>query len=252
MPTVINNRECRRANSRAFTLVELLVVIAITGILAALLLPALAGAKEQSRRAVCKSNLRQFLNASLMYANENSDYLPSPVNNYGYVDSIYLADETYSNLLDNLGGSSQVLSCPNIAFGTEARHTKKGYLIGYNYLAQASSSSQTGVYKGMNASVNPMSLSDSGTNIVIADANYWVPQDTGRLKIAPHGKTGSVLVNNSSFTKNLPGTTSSDIGAKGGNVAYLNGSILWKPISDMKTHTTRAATSEEPVAFAAW
>ena len=60
----------------AFTHIELLVVVAIIAILASLLLPVLGQARKTARRAVCLKNLKQLGMASLMYADDQSDWFP--------------------------------------------------------------------------------------------------------------------------------------------------------------------------------
>lgn len=64
------------AHRRAFTLIELLVVISIIALLIAILLPALAAAREQAKASQCLSNVRQFALALEIYSQENDAFYP--------------------------------------------------------------------------------------------------------------------------------------------------------------------------------
>ena len=104
------------AKKNAFTLIELLVVIAIIAILAALLLPALASAKERARRIQCLNNLKQVGTSLHLYAEENRDLLPDCTTNNPNFFGSYWPWDLNTNLVSDLmnrGTTRPVLYCPS-------------------------------------------------------------------------------------------------------------------------------------------
>jgi len=96
------NSKARGNFLRGFTLIELLVVIAIIAILAAMLLPALARAKESGKRISCLNNLRQLSLAAQMYVSESQGFYPPRSYTDRWPDKFY----------DSYGKNLKLLLCP--------------------------------------------------------------------------------------------------------------------------------------------
>jgi len=107
-------------SKRGFTLIELLVVIAIIAILAAILFPVFARAREKARQASCQSNLKQLALAALMYAQDYDEVNLAYLRGYTHTGQTgnALAYSSWAEQIEPYAKNWQMFKCPsNAAYG---------------------------------------------------------------------------------------------------------------------------------------
>lgn len=206
----------KKLTVRGFTLIELLVVIAIISILAAILFPVFARARENARRASCMSNMKQLALSTLMYVQDYDGAMP--IDQYG-------ANENIFQMLMPYIGNAQVRFCPSAPSYTgnltSVNAGQYGYLMwdGSTANGWAVIAAQVGVSSG--AGVPKPVLLDSIPH----------PSRTCMLGETAFGSaTNTNYVNNGHgfpYFRTNGSNLVSDRHLGGSNYAYLDGHVKW-------------------------
>ncbi|GAB4454732.1 MAG: hypothetical protein OHK0029_09740 [Armatimonadaceae bacterium] len=169
------------SNSKAFTLIELLVVIAIIAILAAILFPVFAQAREKARQASCLSNVKQMGLAMMMYVQDYDEVFPFAQTSTSAAAPYPNNDGTWRGVIQpyvrNGQGRGSILSCPsdvNIPGGAQggtSSYAVNGVLFGAN-------EARDGLLTGFTPSLPLAAMNTPADILAMADTCHWVDGGT--------------------------------------------------------------------------
>ena len=228
---------------RGFTLIELLVVIAIIAILAAILFPVFAQAREKARMAACQSNLKQIGNAITMYAQDFDEQYPHSSWGVAPVCANFMARSTHQGWIGNIlypyTKNAQIYQCPS---NPRPMTTNGGITNG-----QFTCGNQV-AYVNFSYAYNYARLVQSGSGIAMSQiqhpANQLVMWDslTGWIDCTPFMTSGCGMVVNRDLCwfrrkMNLPLTHGENCSASaaansnwhnnGNNYLHADGHVKW-------------------------
>lgn len=154
--------------TKGFTLIELLVVIAIIAILAAILFPIFARAKEKAKQTTCLSNLKQIGMCIKMYANDNNGRNVPGFDNYSYGPVTNDNDHRWwVDFLYKYNRNKRIYYCPSALTGQGTGINSTGYAINQSQFNNGDNFTQ-----GMNSEPDSKFEDPSGT-IIIMDGLLW-------------------------------------------------------------------------------
>jgi prepilin-type N-terminal cleavage/methylation domain-containing protein/prepilin-type processing-associated H-X9-DG protein len=223
----------RSSRPSAFTLIELLVVIAIIAILAAILFPAFARARENARRASCQSNLKQMCLGFKQYIQDYDERNPLVAADLDNSNSLTATDQGWAQTLQPYMKSTQIFQCPSetsppvATGGATPGYSDYWMNAGVAGQADASFNAQTLTVLGGDGGAAGAAANTELTSAyaVSGDPNVTtVKVGTGDLTLTQYiGTTGNVIYN----------TTANALGSggkrhlEGCNFAFVDGHVKW-------------------------
>jgi len=218
---------------KAFTLIELLVVIAIIAILAAILFPVFARARENARRASCQSNLKQFGLAIEQYKQDYDGIYPYARKAGGSAGS------WYSNYLEPYVKSWQMIYCPSAPApsapppatpepGTWPIHYSYNIAFGYILDGATSTATYCGQVHPFRTGIRESAVTEPATSIVVVDAalSRWYFRSTGIAETALVETHYNAMWPSVLGTALVPGLEKS-LHFDGVNSLYADGHVKW-------------------------